>query len=154
MLSAAEQAPDFKLAAWHGPDVALSALWQDRPVLLAFFKVSCPTCQLTFPYLERIHRGRQGPRLIAISQDNAVQTAAFQREFGISMATLLDAAPGYAVSSAFGITSVPSLFLIDAGGRIVWSEAGFDRARLTELGREAGVETFAPGDRAPAFQPG
>lgn len=123
-------------------------------MLLVFFKVACPTCQLTFPYLERIHRGGRGPRLIAISQDNAVNTGVFHREFGISIPTLLDAAPRYGASAAFGISSVPSLFLVGADGRIVWAEAGFDRAQLTELGRQAGIETFAAGDRAPAFQPG
>ena len=154
MLTAAERAPEAAVTWLQGPGVALSELWRTSPVVLVFFKVACPTCQLTLPYLERIHRAKQGPRLLAISQDNASQTNVFHREFGISLPTLLDAAPDYPASNAFGISSVPSLFRIDRGGRIVWSEAGFDRARLTELGREAGIETFAADDRAPAFQPG
>lgn len=154
MLTAAERAPEAAMCWLHGPEVALSELWRSAPVLLVFFKVACPTCQLTFPYLERIHRGQKGPRLVAISQDKASQTDVFHREFGITIPTLLDAPPHYAASAAFAISTVPSLFLVDTGGPIVWAEAGFDRARLEELGRQAGVVTFGPEDRVPAFQPG
>lgn len=154
MLVANAPAPDFTLPSLHGPAVTLSELWRTNAVLLVFFKISCPTCQFTFPYLEHIHRGTPGTRLVAISQDNAANTGLFLREFGVTIPTLLDLKPDYAASTAFGISSVPTLFLIEPGGAVAWAEAGFDRARLTALGQHAGVETFAPGDRAPAFQPG
>jgi len=42
--------------------------------VLAFFKIDCPTCQLTFPYLQRMaDRGQR--RIVAISQDDEIGRA-------------------------------------------------------------------------------
>lgn len=152
MLPSQAQAPDFTLHSLDGAEVALQELWQTGPVLLVFFKDSCPTCQLTFPFLERLHRGKV--KVMAISQDDAKDTAAFHSRFGISLPTLLDPKPQYAASNAYGISSVPSLFWIDAGGSIGWSDSGFDRTRLEQLGRDAGIETFAKDEAVPALQAG
>lgn len=146
------QAPDFTLRSLDGADVALHELWRAGPVLLVFFKVTCPACQLTFPFLERIHRGNL--KVVAISQDDAKATAAFHGRFGVTMPTLLDSGPSYVAGRAYNISAVPSLFWIEAGGRVGWSDAGFDRARLEQLGRDAGVETFAKDENVPAFQAG
>ena len=51
-------APQFDLPGLAGDRTSLPDLLVSGPVLLAFFKVTCPTCQLTFPFLERLHRGR------------------------------------------------------------------------------------------------
>src|SRR5258708_6035354 len=88
------------------------------PVLLAFFKTSCPTCQLTFPFLQRLSDGAQShrtnaaeaacpsPQLIAVSQDDGTGTAQFHKRFGLSMRTVVDRSPAYPVSNAFGISHV------------------------------------------------
>src|SRR5579863_8386341 len=90
-LTAGQRAPDFRLDELNGGQRALGALLAETPVFLAFFKVSCPTCQFTFPYLERIYRGLPAGgavRMFAVSQDNAEATSEFHREFGITMPTL------------------------------------------------------------------
>ena len=38
-------APDFSLATVRGDQVSLAELLKKGPVVLAFFKVSCPVCQ-------------------------------------------------------------------------------------------------------------
>src|SRR6202035_428465 len=58
MLSAGDRAPDFELEDLSGERRTLSGLSGGKPVLLAFFKVSCPVCQYAFPFLERMYRGR------------------------------------------------------------------------------------------------
>ena len=50
-LSAGKTAPTFQLATTTGERLSLPEALADGPVLLAFFKVSCPTCQFTFPFL-------------------------------------------------------------------------------------------------------
>jgi peroxiredoxin len=154
------QAPEFDLPSLAGGRQTLQELLAAGPVLLAFFKVTCPTCQFTFPFLERIHRGRSGgsPQIVAISQDDARATTEFNRKYQITLPTLLDPhEPGsirYPASNAYGITHVPTLFLVEQDGRISRSVSGFDKLELLELARIFGTEVFTPHDRVPVYQPG
>src|ERR1700756_1583462 len=106
-LTAGDVAPDFDLE-----DLSTgqrTRLAHGKPALLAFFKVSCPTCQYAFPFLERLYRGRADKdlALYAISQDDAESTREFHSEFGISMPTLLDKEEeGYPASNAYGLSNV------------------------------------------------
>jgi peroxiredoxin len=147
MVGVGEQAPAFRLGAF-----ALEGL--TAPVLLAFFKITCPTCQLTFPFLQRL-ADRGGPRTVGISQDNAAGTAEFNAAFGVRFETVSDpASEGYKVSNAYGLTHVPALLLVEPDGRISWTSEGFSRPALEQLALRFGVELFEPADRIPNFKPG
>jgi hypothetical protein len=70
-------------------------------------------------------------------------------------------APPYPVSDAFGIASVPSLFLVGEDGRVVesvgaWDRDGFNRVsiRLAQLLGLDPVTISTPRDGLPAFKPG
>jgi len=52
-LSPGKTAPPIALATLDGEKVSLGEALKKGPVLAAFFKVSCPVCQFTFPFLER-----------------------------------------------------------------------------------------------------
>src|SRR5436190_2543385 len=102
MLGEGASAPDFRLCDLGGAEHTLGGVAQGRPVLLAFFKIACPTCQFTLPFLERMHRQGSGIGIYAISQDDAESTRDFHREFGITMPTLLDEEnAGYPASNAY-----------------------------------------------------
>src|SRR5208282_4787098 len=96
-LPAGTKAPDFSLPAVvnfkdGGKDgnFSLQSALHQGPVLAAFFKVSCPVCQYTFPILERLHKahGDQKVTIVGISQDNQRDTAAFLKEYGVTFRTL------------------------------------------------------------------
>src|SRR6202453_435939 len=93
-LPAGTKAPDFSLPAMDGSKFSLQGALERGPVLAAFFKVSCPTCQYTFPYLERIHRAYGGEKItiVGISQNDQRDTAAFLKEYGVTFRTLLRSA--------------------------------------------------------------
>ena len=55
-LKAGTSAPDFTLPTIDGKKFSLRDALARGPVLAAFFKVSCPTCQYAFPFLERIYK--------------------------------------------------------------------------------------------------
>ncbi|MGD0199720.1 MAG: TlpA disulfide reductase family protein [Bryobacteraceae bacterium] len=159
MLEAGARAPEFQLQNLDGASQSLSGLLARGPVLLAFFKVECPVCQYTFPFLERIHQGaggqQGGVQILGVSQDKAGATREFGREFGVSFPILLDdAAGGYHVSNAFGIDTVPSLFLLEPDGSVSLSGAGFSKADLEALGRRAGAAPFRPEEPVPEMRPG
>ncbi|MBL8242181.1 MAG: TlpA family protein disulfide reductase [Bryobacterales bacterium] len=147
MIGVGARAPAFSLSG-------VSAAGLTAPVLLAFFKITCPTCQLTFPYLQRL-ADRGGPRVIGISQDDAAGTEEFRQAFGVRFETLLDpAADGYAVSNAYGLTHVPALVLVEADGSVSWKSEGFAKSELENLAVRWGVTLFEASDRVPAYKPG
>ena len=154
MLATGSAAPAFALPDLTGseqtPETLLSS---GAPVLLAFFKVSCPTCQLTLPYLERF-RSEAGLYVAGISQNNAADTREFARDYQLAFPMLLDDPDRYAASNAFAITNVPSMFLIDAERTVKWSSHGFSKPDLEELGRLLGFTAFRAGDKVPHWKPG
>src|SRR5260221_1554640 len=95
-LPAGTKAPEINLPAiFNGKDegkFSLQAALKQGPVLAAFFKVSCPTCQYAFPYLERIYKAHGGKKItiVGISQNDRSDTAAFLKEYGVTFPTLLD----------------------------------------------------------------
>ncbi len=71
------------------------------------------------------------------------------------MPTLLDRDhDGYPVSNAFGITHVPSLFLVEPDGTISLATAGFVKPDLEAFGKRSGVETFRPEEKVPEWKSG
>jgi peroxiredoxin len=157
-LPAGTKAPDFSLPfVVSGKDdgnFSLQSALQQGPVLAAFFKVSCPVCQYAFPYLERIYKahGDKKINIVGISQDNQRDTAAFLKEYGITFRTLLDDPNGYAVSNAYGLTNVPTLFLIGQDGEIEITSVGWVKQEVEDIHRK-----FAAAHQTPPlaiFQPG
>jgi peroxiredoxin len=167
-LPAGSKAPDFSLPAVSlgnnslandslandGGKFSLQIALKQGPVLAAFFKVSCPTCQYTFPFLERIHQayGDKKITIMGISQNNQRNTAAFLKEYGITFRALLDDPNSYTVSNAYGLTNVPSLFLIGQNGQIEITSVGWVKPEVEEIHRKlaAAQQTAAP----PIFKPG
>ena len=157
MLEAGQRAPDFRLRDLNHDFKSLDEILSRGPALVAFFKVSCPTCQLTFPFLERIHRGAKesSVQLVAISQDDADRTREFNLEYGVTCSTLLDEdSKGYPVSNAFGISHVPSLFLLERDRAVAWTLDGFSKGDLEALGRRVGVSPFRPDEDVPEWKSG
>lgn len=157
-LTAGTKAPDFSLPAVvdgkEGSKFSLQEALQHGPVLAAFFKVSCPVCQYTFPFLERIHKAYGDKRItiVGISQNDQRDTWAFLKEYGITFRTLLDDPSGYAVSNAYGLTNVPTLFLIGQNGTIEISSVGWVKQEVEEIHRKLGAGQQTP--LPPIFQPG
>ena len=153
MLAAGDIAPVFSLPDVNGTIHTLAEMLQLGPVLAVLYKGACPVCQLTLPYLQRISNG--GLQIVAISQDDASATSSFASTFGIEFLALLDTQKsGYAVSKAFGITNVPSLFLIETDGSISYAGSGFSKTEMEALATRAGMPIFRPNDNVPAWKPG
>src|SRR5260370_42601032 len=76
-----QTAPGFSLNGLDGKSYSLDSLRQKGPVVAAFFKISCPVCQFTFPFLERLYQryGGDNVTFLGISQDDAKATAGFWR---------------------------------------------------------------------------
>lgn len=139
-------------------DVAARAA--GRPVLLAFFKTTCPTCRLAWPYLERL-AGRHGTNLhvVGVSQDDAGASRAFYRENGdASFPLMLDPAPAYEASDAWGVDAVPHFALVEPDGTVskVWEgwQRGEMEAIAARFGGDSGAPLLAADDPVPAWKAG
>jgi len=154
MLATGEQAPAFDLKNLAGGKQSLEQILAKGPVLLAFYKISCPVCQLTAPYLERLAASEK-LQIIGISQDDDASTRGFLDRFGVKFPTLLDqSSEQYPASNAYGISSVPSMFLVEPDGRISKSIGGFSKRDLEDVGKRAGVAPFRPDEHVPEWKAG
>src|ERR1035437_1600147 len=162
-LALATKAPEFDLKTLDGKRFSLNDELARGPVVLVFFKISCPTCQYALPFFERLHKayGHKGVTLVGVSQNDAKDTAAFNKEFGITFPILLDDTRSYPASNAYGLTNVPTIFWIAQDKEIEVSSVGWFKAdfeeinrRMAEAGKAAQVPLFKPGEDVRDFRAG
>jgi peroxiredoxin len=153
-LATGTRAPDFALTALDGKQFSLAGALSGGHVVLAFFKVSCPTCQYAFPFFERLYQAyrRNGVTLVGISQNEAKETSAFAKQFGVTFPILLDDTHSYPVSNAYGLTNVPTLFWIAPDGEIELTSVGWVKADFEQVNRKMADAGKTP--PAAMFQPG
>jgi len=134
-----------------------------RPVILAFFKVSCPTCQYALPFLERLHQayGSSGPEIVGVSQNSESDTNAFTKQYRISFPMVLDDKHSYPASNAYGLTNVPSIFYVSPEGKVEHTSVGWVKSEFEELNRKMAqvaktkpAEVFKPGESVADFKAG
>ncbi|HLJ87542.1 MAG TPA: TlpA disulfide reductase family protein [Candidatus Angelobacter sp.] len=163
-LEAGASAPEIDLPLLAGGKFSLAEARKAGPVVVAFYKVSCPVCQLAFPYLERIYKAySKSPNFTfaGVSQDNPQDTKEFNRRFHVSFPTLLDKAGAYTASNAYGLTNVPTVFVISPKGEIELSSVGWSKPdmeilnhKLAEVSGVAPSQIFQPGESVPDHRPG
>ena len=163
-VNAGQAAPGFSLKGIEGQSYSLQELRQRGPVLAAFFKISCPVCQFTFPFLQRLYEryGCDDVTFLGISQDDAKATAGFAKQYAITFPMALDEKEkGYPASNAYGLTNVPTIFLIEPEGTVRVSSMGFVKkdlediaANLAERRKIAPTALFRANESVPANRPG
>jgi peroxiredoxin len=137
-LAIGKKAPEFTLKTSDVKSFSLSEALARGPVVLAFFKISCPTCQYAFPFFERLYKayGKNGVTLVGVAQNDAEEVASFAKEFGVTFPILLDEIATYPVSNAYGLTNVPTLFWIAQDGEIEVSSVGWVKADFEQINRK------------------
>lgn len=162
-LAIGKKAPEFSLRSLDGRNFSLTEELGRGPVVLAFFKVSCPTCQYALPFLERLHKAyrNKGVAMVGVSQNDVKETTNFIKEFGITFPVLLDEIGRYPVSNSYGLTNVPTIFWIAQDGEIEVSSVGWVKAdfeqinrKLAEAGKAAPAVVFKPGEDVRDFRAG
>lgn len=153
---------DFEIATLDGGKFKLGEALKKGAIVLAFFKITCPTCQYAFPFFDRVHRAYAGNvPWFGVSQDEERYTREFMREFNVSFPVLLDDTDAYPVSNLFDLSNVPTVFLVGPDRKIQYSAVGWDKkeleqlnARVAKLARMAPAAIFGPGERVEAWKAG
>ena len=151
MLAPGDRAPSLEL-----PDAAtgesVTDPWREGPVVLAFFKTTCPVCQMAAPKVQAL--ADAGVRVVAVGEDAPAAIQTYAERHGQKVTTLSEAAP-YPVSDAFGIDTVPTLFRVDEDGTARDAVVSWDRDGWNRFAEAAGGTAVSEeGDGLPPFRPG
>lgn len=161
-LAIGQVAPDFELAGVDGSRYSLKEGLARGPLLTVFFKVSCPTCQFTLPFIERLHQqiGVGANHVWGVSQDGTEESRRFAQKLGLSFPILIDEKP-YAISKQYGLKFVPALFLISPDHEIQVVCDGFSKTDLIEIQNYFNnhlsltpQSLFQSDERVPQYKPG
>jgi len=162
MVLAGRSAPLFTLPGLNREQLSLAEALRKGPVVAAFFKISCPVCQFALPFLERLHKayGNERVSFWGISQDDRRDTKDFCDEYALSFPALLDG-EGYPVSNQYGLTNVPTVFLIAPDGTVKVSSVGFSKSDLESIAAQVAgylhlpvAPVFLPDEIVPDYKPG
>jgi peroxiredoxin len=144
-------APDFELRDLEG-NVRELASFRGRVVLLNFWATWCPPCRTEMSSMEGLYQTYKddGLEVVAVSSDvqGAEAVQPFVNHLRLSFTTLLDATGQ--VTRLYGVTSLPTSYLLDRQGRLVtvaigghdWAKAEA-RALITSL-LDAGQQAIVP----------
>lgn len=107
--------------------------FRGRPVVVTFWATWCPYCLKEMPVLESLQQ-KAGPRLqvVAINfKENKREYRRVLHKLGdVALLMTHDSGP---VSDAYGVDSLPHLFLIDAEGKVAFTLKGYGEASLPRL---------------------
>jgi len=120
--------------------------------VLAFFKTTCPVCQMAAPKVQAL--ADAGIRVVAVGEDPPPAIRSYADRYGQKVTTLTEPAP-YPASDAFGIDTVPTLFRVDEDGTVRDTVVSWDRAEWKRFAEAAGGTAVSDeGDGLPPFRPG
>lgn len=143
-------APNFLLTDLQGQQLQLSQL-HGTPILLIFFKSTCPWCQIELPKLGEAFRRHPdiGVQIIGIvvGQDDESSATRFAQEKNLDFRLALDTQ--HQAREAYPLQRVPTVVLIDRFGNVQRVYEG-SAEQLTGIVEQT-VLASARGDQPPDY---
>jgi thiol-disulfide isomerase/thioredoxin len=127
-------APDFTLKTLDNEELSLSGL-KGKVVLLDFWATWCGPCRESIPHLVQLQKTYQGKELqvVGLSVDkgdgNAVRNFVKSMDIPYPVAVAPED-----VARSYGVSSLPTTFIIDKEGKIRDKIVGFSSAIAAQMG--------------------
>ncbi len=136
-VAAAETAPDCALSDFNHPERIIHLKPNKDVVYVDFWASWCGPCVKSFPFLEHLHQQyhKKGLKIIAINLDDSKKDAEeFLKAYPVSFQIVQD--PDGLCPEKFGLTVMPSSYLIDRQGNIHHTGLGFNKAEVLEMSKK------------------
>ena len=144
--------PQAALLTPEGAGAPSRALYTGGPTLVMIGHMNCKTSRQTLPFIDRIHK--DGGRAVAMLQDSPEDAAAGLAKLGLTLPFLCERSP-YALSTAIGIVTVPTLLFIEADGTVALTSEAFRRPDIEAFAERLGApKPVIANDTMPGFKPG
>jgi thiol-disulfide isomerase/thioredoxin len=124
MAKAGDQLPTLTLN-YLGKQPELSG----KPLLVEFWATWCPPCRKSIPHLNEIYSKYKpkGLEIVGITDEDEATVKKFQKQIPMDYSVAINTPQS--IYKQFGIEAIPTAFLVNKGGKIVWSGHPLD---LTE----------------------
>jgi peroxiredoxin len=137
-------APDFSAFTLDGRTVSLADFRGQKKVVVAFWASWCGPCRLEMPSLIQFYKNNHSDssdfEILAVSIDEDPKDAAnFATAMKLNFPVLVD--PRQKMANAYGVEGIPTMFIIDKAGKVIFGRAGYDATMDYQLIRELGIKT-------------
>jgi cytochrome c biogenesis protein CcmG, thiol:disulfide interchange protein DsbE len=126
-------APSFALPNAAGQMVALETL-RGKIVYVDFWASWCSPCRRSFPWMNEMTRryGPEGLTIVAINVDKKREDAdKFLKQTPAEFIVVYD--PAGTAPAAWEVMAMPTSFVVDSTGKVVFVESGFKDERKGEM---------------------
>jgi peroxiredoxin len=136
-------APDFSAPTLDGRIVSLADFRGQKKVVVAFWASWCGPCRMEMPSLVQFYKANHNDssdfEILAVSIDDEPRDATnFATAQKLNFPVLFD--PRQKMASAYEVEGIPTMYVIDKDGKIIFGRSGYDPAMEFQLARELGIK--------------
>jgi thiol-disulfide isomerase/thioredoxin len=115
--------PSVSVIDSSGTEISTDDLLTGNTLVVSLWSTWCVPCRRELPQLQEFAAKHQNVSVVAVNLgDKLDSVAAYAQEIGLTMPVVIDTEGR--ISSALGVTSVPSTLVIDSSGKVIATHVG------------------------------